>query len=95
MELRAAEALLLQPCVMHTRGQRFSLDALVTRLFTSKAASRAANSAPQICGGWGYTRDTGVERMWRDAPLCEIGEGSSEVQRLIISRALLKAATSQ
>lgn len=95
VELRAAEALLLQPCVMHARGQRFSLEASVAKLYASEAASRAANSALQICGGWGYTRDTGVERMWRDARLCEIGEGSSEVQRLIISRALLKAAAEQ
>jgi len=90
--LRAAEALLLPPCVMHARGQKFSLEASFAKLFASEAASRAANSALQICGGWGYTRDTAVERMWRDARLCEIGEGSSEVQRLIISRALLKEA---
>lgn len=92
VELRAAEALLLQPCVMHARGQKFSLEASFAKLFASEAASRAANSALQICGGWGYTRDTSVERMWRDARLCEIGEGSSEVQRLIISRAVLKEA---
>jgi alkylation response protein AidB-like acyl-CoA dehydrogenase len=92
VELRAAEALLLQPCVMHARGQKFGLEASFAKLFASEAASRAANRALQICGGWGYTRDTAVERMWRDARLCEIGEGSSEVQRLIISRALLKEA---
>jgi alkylation response protein AidB-like acyl-CoA dehydrogenase len=92
VELRAAEALLLQPCVMHARGQRFSLEASFAKLYASEAASRAANSALQICGGWGYTRDTAVERMWRDARLTEIGEGSSEIQRLIISRALLKEA---
>lgn len=92
VELRAAEALLLQPCVMHARGQKFSLGASIAKLFASEAASRAANAALQICGGWGYTRDTYVERCWRDARLCEIGEGSSEVQRLIISRALLKDA---
>lgn len=92
VELRAAEALLLQPCVMHARGQKFSLEASLAKLYASEAASRAANSALQICGGWGYTRDTYVERCWRDARLCEIGEGSSEVQRLIISRALLKEA---
>jgi len=92
VELRAAEALLLPPCVMHARGQKFSLEASFAKLYASEAASRAANTALQICGGWGYTRDTAVERMWRDARLCEIGEGSSEVQRLIISRALLKEA---
>jgi alkylation response protein AidB-like acyl-CoA dehydrogenase len=92
VELRAAEALLLQPCVMHARGQKFTLEASFAKLYASEAASRACNRALQICGGWGYTRDTAVERMWRDARLTEIGEGSSEVQRLIISRALLKEA---
>ena len=92
VELRAAEALLLGPCVMHARAQKFSLEASVAKLFASEAASRACNTALQICGGWGYTRDTSVERAWRDARLCEIGEGSSEVQRLIISRVVLKEA---
>lgn len=92
LELRASEALLLQPCVMHARGQKFTLEASFAKLHASEAATRACNRALQICGGWGYTRDTAVERMWRDARLTEIGEGSSEVQRLIISRALLRAA---
>ena len=92
VELRAAEALLLPPCVLHARGQKFSLEASFAKLYASEAASRATSSALQICGGWGYTRDAVVERMWRDARLTEIGEGSSEIQRLIISRALLKEA---
>lgn len=92
VELRAAEALLLGPCVMHARGQKFTMEASFAKLYASEAATRAANRSLQICGGWGYTRDTYVERMWRDARLTEIGEGSSEVQRLIISRALLKEA---
>ena len=92
VELHAAETLLLQPCVMHARGQKFSLEASFAKLYASEAASRACNRALQICGGWGYTRDTFVERYWRDARLCEIGEGSSEIQRLIISRAVLREA---
>ncbi|MDB6116065.1 MAG: Acyl-CoA dehydrogenase [Lacunisphaera sp.] len=92
VELHAAEALLLQPCVMHARGQKFGLEASFAKLYASEASSRACNRALQICGGWGYTRDTFVERYWRDARLCEIGEGSSEIQRLIISRAVLKEA---
>ena len=92
VELRAAEALLLPACVMSDRGQKHTLESSVAKLFASEAASRACDRALQICGGWGYTRDTQVERCWRDARLCEIGEGSSEIQRLIISRTLLKAA---
>jgi alkylation response protein AidB-like acyl-CoA dehydrogenase len=92
VELRAAEALLLPACVLADRGQKHTLESSVAKLYASEAASRACDRALQICGGWGYTRDTHVERCWRDARLCEIGEGSSEVQRLIISRTLLKAA---
>lgn len=95
VELRAAEALLLQACVLSDRGQKHTLESSVAKLYASEAASRACDRALQICGGWGYTRDTHVERCWRDARLCEIGEGSSEVQRIVISRALLKAATEQ
>lgn len=91
VELRAAEALLLQACLLADRGQRHTLESSVAKLYASEAASRACDRALQICGGWGYTRDTLVERCWRDARLCEIGEGSSEVQRMVISRALLKA----
>jgi alkylation response protein AidB-like acyl-CoA dehydrogenase len=92
VELRAAEALLLEACVLADRGRRHTLESSVAKLYASEAASRACDRALQICGGWGYTRDTAVERCWRDARLCEIGEGSSEVQRIVISRALLKAA---
>ncbi len=95
VELRAAEALLLQACVLADRGQKHTLESSVAKLYASEAASRACDRALQICGGWGYTRDTHVERCWRDARLCEIGEGSSEVQRIVISRALLKSAADQ
>jgi alkylation response protein AidB-like acyl-CoA dehydrogenase len=91
VELRAAEALLLQACLLADRGKRHTLESSVAKLYASEAASRACDRSLQICGGWGYTRDTLVERCWRDARLCEIGEGSSEVQRMVISRALLKA----
>jgi alkylation response protein AidB-like acyl-CoA dehydrogenase len=91
VELRAAEALLLQACLLADRGQKHTLESSVAKLYASEAASRACDRALQICGGWGYTRDTLVERCWRDARLCEIGEGSSEVQRMVISRALLRA----
>jgi alkylation response protein AidB-like acyl-CoA dehydrogenase len=63
----------------------------MAKLYASEAASRICNRALQIHGGYGYTRDIPVERYWRDARLSEIGEGSSEVQRIVISRALLKA----
>ncbi len=92
VELRAAEALLLEACVLADRGLKHTLESSVAKLYASEAASRACDRALQVCGGWGYTRDTLVERCWRDARLCEIGEGSSEVQRIVISRTILKAA---
>jgi alkylation response protein AidB-like acyl-CoA dehydrogenase len=91
VELRAAEALLAEACRLADRGQPHTIASSVAKLYASEAGTRACHRALQICGGWGYTRDTHVERCWRDARLCEIGEGSSEVQRLIISRSLLQA----
>ena len=61
----------------------------MAKLFASEAANEVAAKAVQIFGGYGYSREYPVERMWRDAKLCTIGEGTSEVQRLIISRAIL------
>ncbi len=91
-ELRAAEALVLQAAILATRGSRHSRESSIAKLFASEAASRICNRSLQIHGGYGYTRDIPVERYWRDARLSEIGEGSSEVQRIVISRALLKSA---
>ncbi|MBK8859339.1 MAG: hypothetical protein IPN11_17240 [Opitutaceae bacterium] len=82
---------MLQAAVLAKRGERHTLESSVGKLYASEAASRICNRVLQIHGGYGYTRDIPVERFWRDARLCEIGEGSSEVQRIIISRTLLKA----
>ena len=91
VELRAAEALVLQAATLATRGVRHTMESSVAKLYASEAASRICNRALQIHGGYGYTRDIPVERLWRDARLSEIGEGSSEVQRIVISRALIKS----
>ena len=91
VELRAAEALVLQAATLATRGVRHTVESSAAKLYASEAASRICNRSLQIHGGYGYTRDIPVERYWRDARLSEIGEGSSEVQRIVISRALLKS----
>ncbi len=62
----------------------------MAKLYCSELAMRATTKAVQIHGGYGYTRDYPVERMMRDAKICEIGEGTSEIQRLVIGRNLLK-----
>lgn len=90
-ELQAAELLVLQAAILGTQGVRHAKESAVAKLFASEAASRICNRALQIHGGLGYTRDIPIERYWRDARLSEIGEGSSEVQRIVISRALLKS----
>jgi len=62
----------------------------MAKLFASEAATAIANEAIQIHGGYGYIKDYEVERFWRDAKLLEIGEGTSEIQRLVIYRELIK-----
>src|SRR4051812_13479341 len=94
VELRAAEALVLQATALASSGGRHTMESSVAKLYASEAASRICNRALQIHGGYGYTRDIPIERYWRDARLSEIGEGSSEVQRIVISRALLKGTES-
>jgi alkylation response protein AidB-like acyl-CoA dehydrogenase len=61
----------------------------MAKLFASEAATRACNSSLQVHGGYGYVREFDVERHLRDAKLCEIGEGTSEVQRMVISKHVL------
>ena len=63
----------------------------MAKLFASEAASRTCNKSLQIHGGYGYTREFAVERHLRDAKICEIGEGTSEVQRMVLSKNLLAA----
>jgi butyryl-CoA dehydrogenase len=89
-ELEAARLLVYRAARLKDAGRRFTLEASMAKLFASETAMRAALKAVQIHGGYGYTKAFPVERYLREAKLCEIGEGTSEVQRLIIARELLK-----
>lgn len=89
-ELDAARMLVQRAAVLCDAGRRFTSEASMAKLFASEAASRACNQAIQIHGGYGYTKEFPVERYLRDAKLCEIGEGTSEIQRVVISRELLR-----
>jgi alkylation response protein AidB-like acyl-CoA dehydrogenase len=71
-------------------GQRFGREASMAKLFASEAAARATNKAVQIHGGYGFIKDYPVERYYRDVKLTEIGEGTSEIQRIIIAKSLLE-----
>ena len=90
MEIEAARHLVYHAARLRDAGQPFGTEAAMAKLFASEVASRAANKAVQIHGGYGYTKDFPVERYLRDAKLCEIGEGTSEIQRIVIARSLLK-----
>ena len=71
----------------------FGKEAAMAKLFCSELAMRATTKAVQVHGGYGYTKDYPVERMMRDAKMCEIGEGTSEIQRMVIARHILKTLT--
>jgi alkylation response protein AidB-like acyl-CoA dehydrogenase len=90
VELDAAELLTIKAAAMEDRKEKCSKQASTAKLFASEAATRICNKAMQVLGGRGYSRDYPVERYLRDAKLCEIAEGTSEVQRLIIARQVLK-----
>ncbi|HKP14066.1 MAG TPA: acyl-CoA dehydrogenase family protein [Blastocatellia bacterium] len=90
-EVDTAELLIHRAAWLHDQGRDVSAEAAAAKLYASEAAARAADYAVQIHGGAGYFRDYRVERLYRDARLCEIGEGTSEIQRMIIARALLGA----
>lgn len=91
-ELSAARLLVHRAAAMADAGRPFTQAASMAKLFASEVAMRACNKAIQIHGGYGYTREFPVERYLRDAKLCEIGEGTSEIQRGIIAREAFKNA---
>ena len=86
MEVDAARLLTRKAGVLSDMGKPCNVDASIAKLFSSEIATRACLNAIQIYGGMGYTKEVPVERYMRDAKLCEIGEGSSEIQRMIIAR---------
>lgn len=88
-ELDASALLIQRAAWLADRGEPHTKDAAMAKLFASEAATRACNTAVQVHGGYGYVREFDVERHLRDAKLCEIGEGTSEVQRMVIAKHLL------
>jgi alkylation response protein AidB-like acyl-CoA dehydrogenase len=91
-ELEAARLLVYRAAKKHDAGERATLESSHAKLFASEAANRACQEAIQIHGGYGYIKEYPVERYWRDNKLCEIGEGTSEVQRMVIARQILGAS---
>ena len=89
-EIEAGRHLLYSATKLAQDGRPFGKQAAMAKLFCSELSMRATIKAIQLHGGYGYTKDYPVERMMRDAKICEIGEGTSEVQRLVIARHLLR-----
>ena len=89
-EIEAANLLTYRAADMKDRGERVSKESAMAKYYASEVAVRTANDAVQIFGGYGFTKDYPVEKFYRDAKLCTIGEGTSEIQKLVISRSILK-----
>jgi alkylation response protein AidB-like acyl-CoA dehydrogenase len=89
LEIEAGTHLLYHAAWLKQNGKPFKKEAAMAKLFCSELAMRNTTKAVQILGGYGYTTDYPVERMMRDAKVCEIGEGTSEIQRLVIARQIL------
>ncbi len=92
-EIEAARHLIYGAARIHDRGERVTRYSAMAKLFASEVSMRATNDAIQIYGGNGYSREYPVERFWRDAKLTEIGEGTSEIQRIVIARDIIKQVT--
>ena len=90
-DLDAARLLNYRAAWMLDQGKRVTRQSAMAKLFASEAAVRIANEAVQIHGGYGFIKDYPVEKFYRDVKLCTIGEGTSEIQRLVIARQLLKS----
>jgi alkylation response protein AidB-like acyl-CoA dehydrogenase len=91
VDIDAARLLNYRAGWMLDRGMRVTRESAMAKLFASEAAVRIANEAVQIHGGYGFIKDYPVEKFYRDVKLCTIGEGTSEIQRLVIARQLLKS----
>ena len=89
-DIEASKLLIYHAAWMKDQNKDIVKEAAMAKLFASETAMRVATDAIQIHGGYGYVKEYDVERYFRDAKILEIGEGTSEIQRLIISREILK-----
>jgi alkylation response protein AidB-like acyl-CoA dehydrogenase len=89
-EIEAAELLTYQAGDLKNRGQKMTKESAYAKYYASEVAVKCSVEAVQIFGGYGYTKDFPVEKFYRDSKLCTIGEGTSEIQKLVIAREVLK-----
>jgi len=90
-QIEAARLLTRQAAALKDAGKKTTRESAMAKLFASEVAVRVAEESVQIHGGYGYTKDYPAEKYWRDSKLCTIGEGTSEIQRIVIAKQLLKA----
>ena len=89
-KIEAAELLTLQAADMKNKHLKMTKEAAMAKYYASEVSVQVATDAVQIFGGYGYTKDFPVEKYYRDSKLCTIGEGTSEIQKVVIARELLK-----
>jgi alkylation response protein AidB-like acyl-CoA dehydrogenase len=89
-KIEVAEMLILQAADMKNRGVKMSKESAMAKYYASEISVQVSTDAVQIFGGYGYTKDFPVEKFYRDAKLCTIGEGTSEIQKIVISREVLR-----
>lgn len=89
-EIMASDLLIWQACDLKNKGMKMTKESAMAKYYASEVAVKVANDAVQIFGGYGYTKDFPVEKHYRDAKLCTIGEGTSEIQKLVIARDVLQ-----
>lgn len=89
-EIEAAELLLHKAAFLKNQGRKMTMNSAMCKMFASELCVRVSNDAVQIHGGYGYTKDFPVEKFYRDAKLCTIGEGTTEIQKVVISKNILK-----
>jgi alkylation response protein AidB-like acyl-CoA dehydrogenase len=90
MEIEAARLLTFKAADMKMKGLSMTKEAAMAKLLASEVAVKTANEAVQVFGGYGFTKDYPVEKYYRDAKLCTIGEGTSEIQKIVIAKSLIK-----
>jgi len=89
-QTEAARLLTMQAAASKDAGKKTTQQSAMAKLFASETAVRVSEESVQIHGGYGYTKDYPAEKYWRDSKLCTIGEGTSEIQRMVIAKQLLK-----
>ena len=89
-KIEAADLLLAQAADLKNRGEKMVTESAMAKMYASEIACEVCNDAVQIYGGYGYVKEFPVEKFYRDSKLCTLGEGTSEIQKIVISRQILK-----